>query len=243
MILAYGSYRHALAETGIAIQRETQFATNGVPRALRERWRIDGVLQAESPEMLTRAIHELQHAYSRHAQDLTLYLPDGTTPTAHVILSRDTIGGVRVARPPSFPQGRGAEYSTYRSYTIELEADLPVSRETNLLLRWEEVLTFAGGGPRWVYLATLAGPPVRQQVQESTPYRATQSGRAVGLREYPTPAAPIWLAAWHQDTSTITRRLPRRVGSGAAASETDFEVTWLYQFESASPLVAQPSRS
>lgn len=243
MILAYGSYRHALAEAGISIQRETLFATTGVPTAIRERWRIDGVLQAESPVAVTRAIQELQTAYARQAQDVALYLPDGTTPSAHVISSRDTIGGVRVTRPPSFPQGRGAEYSTFRSYTIELEADLPVSREANLWLRWEEALSFSGGGPRWVYLATLAGPPVRQQVQEATPYRATQSGRAVGYREYPTPAAPIWLAAWHQDTSTITRRLPRRIGSGAAATETEFEITWLYQFESAAPLVAQPSRS
>lgn len=243
MILAYGSYRHALAEAGLSIRRETQFTANGVPTSIRERWRIDGVLQAESPEAVTRAIHDLQTAYSRQLQDVALYLPDGTTPTAHVILSRDTIGGVRVTQPPSFPQGRGAEYSTFRSYTIELEADLPVSGEANPSLRWEEVLSFSGGGPRWVYLATLAGPPVRQQVEESTPYRATQSGRAVGLREYPTPAAPIWPSAWHQDASTITRRLPRRIGAGTAATETDFEVTWLYQFESASPLVAQPSRS
>jgi hypothetical protein len=243
MILAYGSYRHPLAEAGISIQRETLFAATGVPTATRERWWIDGVLQAESSAGVTRAIVELQSAYSRQAQDVVLFLPDGTTPTAHTIQSRDTIGGVRVTRPPSFPQGRGAEYSTYRSYTIELEADIPVTRDANLLLYWEEVLSFSGGGPRWVYLATLAGPPVRQQVQESTPFRATQSGRAVGFRDYPTPAAPIWLAAWHQDASTITRRLPKRTGSGAATTETEFEVTWQYQFESASPLVAQPNRS
>ncbi len=195
MILAYGSYRHALAEAGLSIRRETQFTANGVPTSIRERWRIDGVLQAESPEAVTRAIHELQTAYSRQAQDVALYLPDGTTPTAHVILSRDTIGGVRVTQSPSFPQGRGAEYSTFRSYTIELEADLPVAREANPSLHWEEVLSFsrrtavglsrharrATGATTGARVDSVQGDAIRPSRRPSRVSHACRADLAVGL--------------------------------------------------------------
>lgn len=241
MILTYGNYRHALAETGVSIRRETIYASTGVPLATRERWRIQGVLHADSPQDVTRAIDELTAAYAQPGKDVVLYLPDGVTPSAHVILARHTLGGVRVVRPLEFLQGTGAEYSTFRSYTIELEADLPLQGEANVLVRWEETLSSSGGGPRWVYLATLVGPPVRQQVQESTPYRVTQVGRAVGYRDYPTPAEPIWPGACHHDATVITRRTPRRVGSGSTAADTEFEVTWHYQFESLAPLVGRPS--
>ena len=242
MILAYGNYRHELAEAGVAIARETVFSPMAVPIATREHWRIDGVLQAETQEALTFAIEELSRAYRLQAQDVVLFLPDGNTPTAHRILSRNTIGGVRVVKPPSFPENKGAEYSTYRSYTIELEAETPVENAGEIMLQWDETLSFTGGGPRWVYLPVLSGPAIKQLVQQQTTYRVTQSGRAVGYMDYPLPAAPIWLDAWHSDSSSVTRKLPRLSGSGSSAVETEFEVTWNYQFESASPLVAQPSR-
>lgn len=241
MILAYGNYRHELAEAGVAIARETVFSPMAMPIATREHWRIDGILQAETQDALTTAIEELSRAYRLQAQDVTLYLPDGSTPTAHRILSRNTIGGVRVVKPPSFPENKGAEYSTYRSYTIELEAETPVENAGEIMLQWDETLSFTGGGPRWVYLPVLSGPAIKQLVQQQTTYRVTQSGRG-GLSGLSPAGCTIWLDAWHSDASSVTRKLPRLSGSGSSAVETEFEVTWNYQFESASPLVAQPSR-
>jgi hypothetical protein len=93
-----------------------------------------------------------------------------------------------------------------------------------------------------VYLPVLNGPAIKQMVQQQTTYRVTQSGRAVGYMGYPFPAAPIWPDAWHSDSSSVTRKLPRLSGSGSSAVETEFEVTWSYQFESASPLLGQSTR-
>ena len=229
MILAYGSYRHALAETAVAIARETTFSPTRVPLTTRETWRIEGILQAASSAELTAAIDALTKAYARQGQDATLYLPDGITPSAHRLLSRDTLGGVRVVRPPSFPEGRGPEYSTFRSYAIELQADFAAAESDDAVLISEEVLNFSGGGPRWVYLPTLTGLPIKQIVQQATPIRVTQTGRAVGFARYPEPAEPLWPEAWHQETSTIARHLPRR--NGTQMTETEFEVQWNYQFE------------
>lgn len=241
MILAYGNYRHALGEASLAIRRETLFGPAGVPRALRERWTIHGMLQADSPIELTTAIAELEAAYTVGDQSATLFLPDGVTPTAHRLDTSQALGGVRVARRPSFPRGAGSEYATYRSYTIELEAEFANHGSEAALLDWHETVSFSGGGPRWAYLATLAGAPIQQTLQQQTPYRATQSGLAVGHFGYPQPADPLWPSAWHQDQGGVWRELPRRVGSGPHAADLEYAVRWTYEFESASALLGTPT--
>lgn len=228
LVLAYGGYRHALREAALTIERRTLFSDSGLPRAVRHRWLIEGRLRADTQAALTAAIRHLEAAYARHNQNAVLYLGDGVTPTAHQLISAQTLGGVRVARPPSFPTGRGLEYSTFRNYTIELEADVALAG-TNDTQEFSESLSFSGGGPRWAYLPTLAGPPVRQQLQQQTPYRVVQSGRAVGQRAYPPPANPIWPSAWHQDQGGVVRQLPR---------PHEYVVEWTYHFESAEVLRA-----
>ncbi|HEX4132483.1 MAG TPA: hypothetical protein VHZ24_20800 [Pirellulales bacterium] len=237
MILAYGSYRHALGEVALTIQRDATVSDDEILFGWRETWSIVGRLHADTPDDLTAAIQNLEAAYRRTRQDVVLYLPDGTTASAHQMRNADTVGGIRVIRPPSFPSGRGAEYSTFRTYSIQLEADFLDSSDETGLLAWNETLNFSGGGPRWVYLPTLQGRPVRQQLQAATTFKVTQSGRAVGLRGYPTPPAPIWPTAWHQEQGGVTRVLPHRVGSNNA----QYEVTWTYSFESADPLLGRPT--
>ena len=241
MILRYGNYQHALGEASVRILHEALFAPTGQHVATRQRWQIDGVLHGDDPAALTSAIEQLTAAYATADQDLVLLHPDGVTPTAHQLTSAETLSGVRVTRPPSFPEGRGAEYTTFRSYTIELEAELPAVGVGDALLHFEETLAFRGGGPRWIMLSTLAGPPVAQIVESATPYHVTQSGRAVGRVNYPAPAAPLWPAALHADQATVTRRLPHRATSAGTAQPTEYETTWHYTFESATPLVGNPT--
>lgn len=236
MILAYGGYRHALAEASITIERQGNLSPAGLMLGWRERWRIDGRLQAANPAALTAAITSLENAYKTPNQDLVLYLPDGTA-TAHQLRNRPTMGGVRVTQPPSYPLAQGAEYSNYRSYTIEVTADVLAPATGASLLIWDEALTFSGGGPRWAYLPTLLGPPVRQQLQAATAYRVTQTGRAVGLLAYPTPAEPLWPDAWHRDQGGVTRRLPERVGT----QDVRYAVDWTYHFESTAQLSGGPT--
>src|SRR3569623_1863535 len=115
MILAYGSYRHALGEANLTIQRDTILSPANLAIGWRERWHIQGRLQAATVEQLSSAIIAIENAYRVSQQDAVLYLPDGVTRTAHQLLNSKTYGGVRVTRPPSFPAGDGAEYSTFRT--------------------------------------------------------------------------------------------------------------------------------
>jgi hypothetical protein len=79
----------------------------------------------------------------------------------------------------------------------------------------------------------LVGPPQKQLVCASTPYRATQEGEAVGYRQYPTPPVPTWPSSLVR-AGDFDRVSPRRRGkiAGSAGYE-EFRVTWRYEFESA----------
>ena len=240
MFFVYGDYTHALNEAGLAISAQTQFSSQGVEQSTRYAWSLTGYLQAETQAELTTAIEAMQAAYNVHGCNAGLYF-DVNSPTAHQVNSSQTIGGVRVSKKPSFQEWRGGEYSTFRSYALELEFDLPPQSLVSGFLEWEETLSFSGGGPRWLYLPTLNGLPVRQQVQEYTAYRVTQTGRAVGQFAYPLPNYPIWPQAWHQDQGGIMRKAPTRLGGGTGLTDVNYEVTWSYEFESALPLAGLPS--
>ena len=237
MILRYGNYDHALAEAAVVIERSTLQSEDGVPYAVRERWLISGVLQAESQLELTEAIAALCAAYAAPAEEVSLRQGDGATLTAHRLRASDTLGGIRVVMPPSFPAGEGAEYSRYRSYRVVLEADVRLHARDAEILAWSESLEFSGGGPREVYLELRNGPPQRQTVSQETPFRVVQQGRAVGLTGYPLIATPLWPAQEDRPERRIRHLLPRTVGHGRDRTATEYEVTWSYSFHSATPLV------
>jgi hypothetical protein len=238
MYLKYGSYQHAAHEVSVTISKQGLFAEGGSSRGWRERWNIQGRLQAGDPAALTAAIDALTAAYGVQAQDVGFFLDSGE-PTSHAIASARTNGGVRVVAPPSFPEGRGAEYSTFRNYTIVLEAEL--LDPSTALLSWTEVLTFKGGGPQFAFLEPINGAPQKQLLKQATTFRATQSGQAVGQFSYPTPAPPIWPAAEHADQRDVRLELPKRHGPPGNPTYTEFKITWSYSFEDAGPLVGLPS--
>ena len=235
MFLRYGSYTHAQNEPAVQIGKQAVFSRRGFRRAVRETWRIVGVLHAADQPGLTAAIAALRSAYNVNGLDLGLYLDDGVTLTDHALSSAAALGGTRVTAL-EFPSGKGAEYSTFRSYSISVEADFPDT--SNNLLDFSETLSFEGtGGPRMIFLDTLEGLPQQQIARQRTTYRARQEGRAVGLATYPPVAPPIWPSAELQDQRRLSLRAPRRV----AGNLTEFAAEWTYVFESVSPLAGTPT--
>jgi hypothetical protein len=219
----------------VQIAKRAVFSSRGYRQAVRETWRIVGVLHAADQPGITAAIAALRSAYNVNGCDLGLYLDDGVTLTDHVMTSAAALGGTRVTAL-DFPSGAGAEYSTFRSYSIAVEAEFPDT--SNNLLDFSETLSFEGtGGPRVIYLDTLAGLPQAQLAQQRTTCRARQQGRAVGLATYPPIATPIWPGAELPDERRLVVRSPKRV----AGNLTEFVVEWTYVFESAGALAGMPS--
>jgi hypothetical protein len=238
MYLKYGNYQHAANEVSVVISRQGIFSDGGIPRGVRERWDIQGRLQAADQASLTAAINALTAAYSLQAQDVGFFL-DGGQPTSHVISAATTNGGVRVVVPPSFPEGKGAEYSTFRSYTIALEAERLDGQAT--LLNWTETLRFRGGGPQFAFLEPINGSPQKQLLKQATTFHATQSGEALGYLSYPLPATPIWPDAEHVNQREVHYELPKRSGRPGSPTYTQFKIGWSYQFEDSGPLVGLPT--
>jgi hypothetical protein len=235
MILKYGPYVHDPNECAVVIAKRAVFSPRGDREFVRETWFITGVKQAASQSALTAALADLRAAYNVNGLDAGLYLADGATLTDHALPSGETLGGVRVVRI-DFPRGDGAEYSTFRTYRITLEADFPDAG--GMLLEYAEALQFEGtGGPRRIFLEVLEGLPSEQIGAQCTPCRATQQGRAVGFGTYPVPPPPIWPMAELPDRRRITLGAPERIAGQFAR----FPVEWHYAFESIVPLSGFPS--
>lgn len=226
----YGGYSHEAGEVTIAsISVRADFSARGEPVLSRMQWQIQGQLNANDPADLTAKLRNLEGAYNNQAQDAGLYFVGGG-PTAHYLPNGTSIGGVR-SLGVSYPKGDGAEYTTFRNYSITLEADYPFAG-TNLL-EYRETLRFVGTcGPEWIYLFPLTGEPERQQVLAKTTQKVTQSGSAMGFLSRPSPPPPLWPANEHEQARTIGPTSPRVL----RGRQIDFGIEWSYEFESATPL-------
>jgi len=238
MYLKYGTYQHDSREVGLTIQRRSLVSESGVHYGTRETWNVIGLLQADNQTLLTAKIDALMTAYRYDGSNIGLYLDSGIA-TSHKILNSDTMGGIRVVQEPSFPEDgvRTAEYSTFRSYTIILEADLPIG-SANVILSWTESLDMTGrGGPLRLFLPVLTGPWQEQMTTDASTYTVVQSGAAVGLRTWPVPATPLWPSAEHQERSRVRHRTPRFRNSVG----WEYPVTWSYTFEATGGLTGTPT--
>lgn len=238
MYLQYGPYRHALAECLLSISRRPKQSPSGTVIGYFERWDISGEVQAASSAALTAVIQSLETAYGFNGRDATLYLSDGVTPSAHRLISADSVNGVQVVQPVQFPNGTGGEYSTYRSYQLALEAEFATDDDTatSNLTSFQETISITGnGGPKHVIIECLNARPVRQITLAATMIRAQQSGTASASTFYPTPPGPLWPQWLLNDSVTITK-------VGPIGTQSNFTTNWSYSFESSSPLTGAPTR-
>lgn len=237
-------YRNQMLDDGevaVTIGRSMQRNQAGAAYAIAERWDIDGFIIAETATAVWNKVRARESMFSRDGGDLILRMNDGTT-AAHIIRSRDTVGGVRIVEPLSFPNGRGAEWSTYRSWRAVLEAEIPLPAGEQDILEWSETIEVQGtGGPRTVLIELRNGPPQRQLVSERTVVTATQSGRAVGYRRHPTIPLPLWPGAEDQDQRRISVTSPQAKGTGADRVDTHHAISWTYSFKEASYLYGSPT--
>ena len=234
MQLTYGSYAHPSGETEITIIRESLFSPIGVRERLRERWTVRGRVADATTEDLTTAIAALEAAHSRDGESLTLRVSESET-SAHQIESNRTLTGVRVARL-SYPEGRGAEYATFRTYEVVYEAELPPEDPPGVIA-WVETLAVSGGGPRFEHITCVFGPPVRVQVAEMTPFRCTQAGMAVGYSIWPEFPAPLFPAVEQRDRRRQEKVTPQLHGPRRAR----FPIRWSYELEAATAFFGVPT--
>ena len=137
----------------------------------------------------------------------------------------------------------GAEYSTFRSYEIEVEGEVHTATNSQaVLLQWNEALTFEGGLQLDIHLQPLIGLPIKQTPFQNTPYRARQEGSALGRLDWPVPPAPIWPGDEIRPSRSIRYESPERFDQGnGIVFFRNYPVSWSYTFESATALTGSPT--
>lgn len=236
MYLKWGDYTHPLGEPQISISRQPILAESGIPVAHTVVWDIQGKLLGNDQADLDQKIAALKAAYQKQNQDLVLLRSDGETDSQHTLRRADTRGGTWIVSGPNFPEGGGAQYATVRTFQLQVQAEIPISDPHTTLISFEESLRLSGGGPLVAHIETAFGLPVRQQLRANTTFRATQSGSAIGYRNYPTIPGPLFGYANLIREPVITRTSPKRVGT----AQHHYRVTWQYEFESALPFSGLP---
>jgi hypothetical protein len=236
MYLKYGSYTHALDEASVAITHNVERDADGNPLKDRILWAIRGELHGADTDAVIAAMRALEAAYATDGNDIYL-LKDDQSTVVHSIISRNTASGVMITQRPSYPVGEGAELSTFRTYTIAIEAEVNADRRSGGVLLYREILTISGGGPRYQLLELRNGPPQRQLVSQQTPWRATQAGSAIGYRGWPPHPAPYWSEPiFDQPSSSRSEGLPEDPNGN------EWPINWNYEFKSPSPINGRPIR-
>lgn len=232
MILKYGTTTFADGSTEVKISKRPEYSARGYRIGTRETWNVDGELIGDAATLNT-LIAKLQIALSRNNQSAAL-LFSGGGQSVHSMNTARTRGGVRVLNL-DFPDGAGAQFATFRSFSFALEALFPDLEDD--LLAFEETITVSGGGPIEIYVQPRETKPIRQTVANYSVVTTTQQGSATGYSRkpsYPAPVAP----------ALEMRHLRRRGGTSPSVDRgagSDYRISWEYTFQSTSELDVQPN--
>lgn len=233
--LKYGTHTHDIAEASVVINRRNTFAQSNKRTGYIESWSIDGFLQADDQAGIGADIQTLKEAYSTDNKTAVLLFEDGTE-TKHKLDTNDSISGVRV-QLFDFPEGDGAEYSTFRSYRILIDAEFA----TDAGILWlHESLMFTGGKHKFLHKQTLTGFAQKQIVAQNIPHRVVQSGFVIGHFFWPAAQPPLFPQNLKNEDSSVKRAGPEKIYANRQKS-THFRTEWNYVFESISAMNGNPS--
>lgn len=228
-LFRYGSYVASPGEANVTTASVINRNEAGQPFSETRRWIAELYLTATSQGTLLRKIATIQAAFGRDNQAVTL-LGDTISPG-------DTIGGIRVIVPPSFPNGQGVEGVTIRTIRVEIEAEIPAAGAALVLVSFSETIRWISrGGPLVEFNETLNGRPVPYLARRYTTAHVIQAGQAVGYLDWPPVPRPKWPGALVRDrVEDITS--PMRWGRN---NDKNFARSWEYEFKSATPLANSP---
>jgi hypothetical protein len=215
----YGSYTHAVGECQVQIARRITRSANGTRSGYVDQYVVNGQLHADNVSALNSAIVSLKNAYASDGKSFGLR---DTTAGKLYPFAESSQSVIRVVEGPSFPDGAGAEYTTYRTYRITIEAE---SQERVDEGDFRESVTVSGGGPRYVLIEVLNGPPQKQLVVPYTVCTIVQEGSASSDVTYPPFAAPLLPDL--QLVAPDVRYESPRLENGVLR---DYRTSWTYRF-------------
>lgn len=198
MRAVYGDYTHQNQECRIVVASEMLRSPLGVAYGIKRQVGITGAIHGDTQSELHTNIAALMAAYAGDGEDFQFQWNDDTATPDINIVNANTFGGVRVVQPPSFDRGESGEYSSFRYYSIKLEASEPLAGVAGVAFIWEieEEVEVTTPLP-FVHVPILNGPWQKQQNRSHALYTATQTGSITTL--WSDPAGLIPPPGWPSD--------------------------------------------
>ena len=238
MILEVGSFQHRINSAGVTFNRTAILDFRELPYLATDRWVVEFRLINDTPDPkeLDAKIAQIEAVYAAGQFSSARLLHDDGTPTDHVILGANTIGGVRVVKPPSYMRFQNGEYVSYRTGTVEIEATVKLDNNPFRVIEFDESIEIDGGGPEFVMLQPNVGPAIRQQTRTQLKSTATQAGTITHLGAYGVIPPPIWPGAQMRPVR-VRKTTPRNIGGDFYS----FQQSYSYEFESEVRLTGSPT--
>jgi len=232
MILKWGSYAHAQDEVGIRIHRRVIRDTFGRRMGAVHDWHIIGAVHGTSQADLTTKLAALEAAYDDDYLDLILFLNDGSTETAHKLVTANTFGGTHKTGFGYMdgPWKMQLEYANRRTFWITVRAEFRTGTGT---YAWKERVRIKGtGGEKFRYMPRLIGVPIAQTLQTATSFYYIQEGSAIGRQAFIVPPGPLYPSIEHEDEREIGYYTPEDLKwDGTALDKEMYLTTWRYVME------------
>ncbi len=240
MQLVCGSY--TLEGFTPSFNRTIVRSDRGYAQRYRNTLSITGDLIASTSAGMTAAIEAMLAGISGDYVDVEIRDDDGA-PTPFRLLNGDSIDGVKLITPPSFPDVNTI-YSLMVPFTVAWQADFSVDDVTNgtgipNVLEFNESLSFQGnGGPLKGITLTPRGEPIEVTLAERTPFFATQSGSITMRGPVSRIPNPLWPDKLINPGYSKSESSPN-VRNGVVES---YSASWNYQFQSITPLSGKPTQ-
>jgi len=250
MQLIFGSDENGIAhdinDPALSIDRTGLFTDAGVLYGILNVWTIEGRLIASSQATVSTEIDALELGYSKNVERFALKLDSGDD-SSHVIVASETLDGIRVSKPPYYPVGRGAEYSTYRNYAVQVTATVLVKSNAAEaeIVSFQETVTYTGSGTRDVIMTPLIGTPVRIRTATQTPQFIVQSGQVVSLTrpiDVTRLSPPLFAAYLLEDKTVIELGSAQTFFIGGARRQTQYPARWRYEMAHVQRVTVQRPR-
>jgi hypothetical protein len=240
MYFQMGSVTRPLNEVKASVAYQPKYSLSRLISEVVETWTIQGVIILEgdlaTPTNMSAEINIVNQMMDQFEPDLFILDDDGgSTPWA--LFSGDCLTGPTVV-DFAWTTGEKSIYPIMESYQAIVQATRVVGAG---LIAFTESLTPEPGGREHVWVGGAINQPEQQIAAQYKTWRVRQSGSAIGLLGYPTPPPAIWPFALVRPASDgwASAASPRRLGKNY---DTEFEISWNYEFEWHQPLFGQPNR-
>ena len=226
LIFYYGAYEHEKGEcypAGIEYRKVPD--EHGVRWASDYRYVIKGSFVNQSPELTDQQVGAkvaaMEAAYLEDYEDFGFKYSDGTD-TPHKVLTDDALNlsGNKVVNF-SWDNTFATEMANTRSFTITLQARFQEAYNEVVSFN-ERVEKIGDGGPIWRMYNLWNGTPYKEFIHNESKVLHVQTGRIVGLFDWPAAPTPFWPDEEQTWRRRIVQYSPKHFG------DLDFDKGRLY---------------